>query len=57
MDVQVLANQQKFIYNSSVWTQEVILKTFWKWWKIELNGQRKSEKSMLAEQHDDDDDY
>ena len=56
MEEQVLDDQQELIYNSSVWTQDVVWKNCWKRWTIETNGGREIEKSMLAAQHDDDDD-
>ena len=49
-----LANQQDLIYYSSVQTQDVVLKTCQKQLTKEMNGKRKSRKSMLAAQHDDD---
>ena len=42
MDMQVLANKQELICYSSVQTQDVILKTCLKRWKIETNGKRES---------------
>ena len=41
MDMQVLAYQE-LIYNSSVRTQDIVLKTFQKRWMIEMNGERES---------------
>ena len=52
MDVQVLDDQLELVYNSSVWTQDVVLKTYPRQWIIETNGERVSGKSMLAA-HDD----
>ena len=57
MDTQVYDNQQEFIYNSSVQTQDVGWKTCCKQWMIETIGERGSGKSMLAAQHNDDDDW
>ena len=56
MDEQVLGDQVEFICNSSVWTQDVALKTSQKQWTIEMNGKGGSGKSVLVAQHDDDDD-
>ena len=42
------------IYNSSVWTQDVVLKNSWKWLKVETYGKRESEKSVLEAEHEDD---
>ena len=56
MAMQVLDDQQELIYNNPVWTQDVVLKTFWKQWKIKTNGEKESGKSILGAQHDDDDD-
>ena len=44
------------IYNSSVLIQDIALKTFWEQWTIETGGERGSGRSVLAEQHDDNDD-
>ena len=54
--MQVLDNQLESIYNSFVWTQDVILRTCQKQWMIEMNGKRELGKSVLAALHDDDDD-
>ena len=42
------------LHNNSVLTQDVILKTCQKWWKIDKWWKRESGKSILAVQHDDD---
>ena len=45
----VLTDQQELTYNnSSVQTQDVVWKTCQERWMIETDGERKSEKSMLA---------
>ena len=51
MDMQVVDDLLE-LYNSSVETQDVLKKTCWKQWMIEMNGER--EKSVLAVWHDDD---
>ena len=43
---KMLEDQQELIYNSSVWTQNVMQKTCQKWWMIEMNGE--SGNSMLV---------
>ena len=43
-------------YNSSVPIQDVAMKTYRKWWKIEKSGVRESGRSALVTRHDDDDD-
>ena len=53
--MQVLDNQLELIYNSYVWTEDVVKKTCRKRWMIETNGERESGKSVLGAQHDDDD--
>ena len=55
MDASVLADQQGLTYISSVWTQDVVWRTFQDHWMIGLDGKRESEKSMLSVQLDDDD--
>ena len=40
MDVPVLANQQELIYISSVWTQDVIWKTYWERCMIGMDEER-----------------
>ena len=47
-DMQVLDNQLELIYNSSVQTQDVILKTCQRQEMIETNGKGESWKSMLV---------
>ena len=42
MDAQRLDDQKELIYNSSVWTQEVVYETCQKLWKIKTNGKRES---------------
>ena len=54
--MQMMTDQQKLIYNSSVRSLNVVLKTCWKWWTIETNGERDSDKSVLAVWDDDIDD-
>ena len=48
IDVQMLADQQELIYNSSVWTQDVVWKTCQKGWMIGTNGKRESGKSVAS---------
>ena len=40
MDVLLLAEQQKPIYISPVWTYDVVWKTCWEWWMIGTKGER-----------------
>ena len=54
MDEQRQDNQLEPIYNSSVPIQDVALKTYQDRWTIEMGGKRKSGRSVLAAQHDDD---
>ena len=56
MDMQVLDDQLELIYNSSVWTQDIVQKTCWKCWMMETNGEKESGKSVLVVCHDDDND-
>ena len=49
-------DELKFINCISIRTQYVVWGTYRKRWMIETNGERESGKSVLAEQHDDDDD-
>ena len=49
-------DQLEPIYNSSVPILNVALKTYWERWMIEMSGRRRSGRSVLAAQHDDDDD-
>ena len=37
--------------------QDIALKTSWEQWMIETGGERGSGKSVLAVQHDDDDEF
>ena len=53
MDEQKQDDQLKSIYNSSVPIQDVALKTYWKWWTIEMGGERASGRSMLMVRYDD----
>ena len=57
MDEQRQDEQLEPIYNSSVLIQDVALKTSWEQWTIETSGERGSGRSMLAVQHDNDDNY
>ena len=43
----------RFIYISSVWTQDIVWKTCQVWWIRGMDGVSKSGKSMLAAWHDD----
>ena len=54
MDEQRQEDQQEHIYNSSVFLQEVFLKTSPEQWTIGMGGMRGSVRSVLAVQHDDD---
>ena len=45
-DIQVLADLQKLIYYSSVWTQDLFWRTYQKWWMIEMK--RESGKTVWA---------
>ena len=56
MDEQTLDDQLKPIYNSSVPIQDVAWKTSRERLTIETSGERGSGRSVLAAQHDDDDD-
>ena len=56
MDKQRLDNQLEPIYNSSVQIQDIASETSWEWWTIGPGGERGLGRSMLAAQHDDDDD-
>ena len=55
MDEQMLDAQLEHIYNLSVRTQDVVLRTCRKRWAIERNGERESEKSVQAALHENDD--
>ena len=57
MDVPELADLQVLIYSSSVWTQDVIWKTYWERWIIGMDkeSERESGKSALSAQLDNDD--
>ena len=58
IDVPVFTDQQELTYNSSVWTQDVVLKTFREWWVMAKNGNRTWGKSVPAAWlNDDDDEY
>ena len=54
MDEQRQDNQLEPIYNSSVMIQDIALKTSREQWTIETSCERRSGRSMLAVQHDDD---
>ena len=56
MDMQVLDDQLKLIYNSSVQTGVVALKTSRNRWTIKTSDERESRKSLLRAHDDDDDD-
>ena len=54
MDVPVLVRQQELIFIGSVWTQDVVGKTYQEWWMIEMDGERELGKSVIASWlHDD----
>ena len=57
MDEQSQDAQQEPIYNSSVSIQDFALKTYRERWTIETSGGKDSGRSMLAERHEDDDDF
>ena len=54
-DEQRLEDQLELIHSSSVPIQDVAWKTTWEQWTIETGGERESEVSVLAVQHNDDD--
>ena len=54
MDMQMLDDQLELIYNSSVWTQDIVYKTCRKCWMMETNGEKESRKSVLVACHDND---
>ena len=56
MDEQRQEDQLEPIYNSSVQIQDVALKTSQEQWTIERGVERGSGTSVLAAEHDDDDD-
>ena len=56
MDEQMQDNHLEPIYNSSVLIQDVALKTDQEQWMKETGDERGSGRSMLAAQHDDEDD-
>ena len=56
MDEPRQDNQLEPICNSSVPIQDIALKTSQEQWTIEMGGKRGSGRSVLAAQHDDDDD-
>ena len=51
---QVLDDYLKLIYNRSVWTQDVVERTYRMRWTIETTGVRESRKSVRSARHDDD---
>ena len=53
MDEQMVDDQLKPIYNSSVSIQDVAWRTCWELWMIETGGKRGSEKSVLTAGQDD----
>ena len=52
MDMPALADQQEFIYITSVQTQDVVWKTCQEQWMIGMDGERESGRSVLAVQLD-----
>ena len=56
MDMLMLTNQHEHTYNSSVRSKNIVWKTCQEQWMIGKKEERVSRKSMLAVQHDDDDD-
>ena len=56
MDKQRLDDHLEPIYNSPVLIQVVAWKTCQERWMIEMSGERRSGRSMLAAQYNDDDD-
>ena len=56
MDEQRQDNQLEPTHNSSVLIQDIASKTSCERWMIEMGGERRSGRSVLATFHDDDDD-
>ena len=56
MDEQRQDDQPEIIYNNSVLIQDIALKTSLGRWTTETDGERGSERSVLAAQHDEDED-
>ena len=56
MDEQKQDDQLEPIYNNSMPIQDIAWKTSRERWTIETSVERGSGRSMLAAQHDDDDD-
>ena len=56
IDMPMLADQQEFIYISSVRTQDIVWRTCLEWWMRGTDGERESGKSMLSARLDDDHD-
>ena len=56
MDEQRLDDLLESIYNSSVPIQDVAWKIYQELWTIEMGGERGSEKSIQAAQHENDND-
>ena len=56
MDEQRQDDQLEPIYNSSMTIQDIALKTSWEQWMTETGGKRGPGRSVLAVQHDDEDD-
>ena len=56
MNEQKQDDQLEPIYNCSVPIQDVALKTYREQWTIEMDGGRRSGRSVLAVRHDNDDD-
>ena len=54
MDEQMQDDQLEPMYNSSMPTEDVALKTYQERWTIEMDGERNSGRSILAAWHDDD---
>ena len=58
IDVPAIVNQDKSPYNSAVWAQDLVWKTYRELWMKGMDGERYSGKSVLpAWLDDDDDDY
>ena len=57
MDKKRQDNQLEPTYSSSMPIRDVALKTYWKQWTIERNGERRSGISALMARHHDDDEF
>ena len=51
----MLGDQLELIYNNSVRTQDIVLRTCREQWMIETNDMRELGKSLLTARDDDDD--